>query len=79
MFCDLVSSGDTEVYAALADESWDVGGWEEDQCDVQVLDEGDVEAVLAAELDVTAGEELESGLLQTALYRVIREDVSYCD
>jgi hypothetical protein len=64
---NLVTTGNTEVDAAFADESWDVGGGQEDQRDGQVLDEGDIEAGFAAELDITAGEEIEGGLLQTAL------------
>lgn len=51
---DLVVARDAEVDLALADEGGDVGGGEEDECDGEVLDEGDVEAVLATELDVGA-------------------------
>jgi hypothetical protein len=55
---DLVAASDAQVDAALADEGRDVCGGQEDQRDRQVLDEGDVEAGFAAELDVTAGEEV---------------------
>ena len=53
---DLVATRDAQVHAAFADERRDVGCGEEDQGDGQVLDEGDVEAGFAAELDVAAGE-----------------------
>lgn len=67
MLSDLVTTGDTQVDTALADEGRDVSGGQEDQGDGQVLDQRNVEAGFAAELDVTAGEEVESGLLETAL------------
>ena len=66
---DLVAAGDAQVYATFADEGGDVGCGEEDQGDGEVLDEGDVEAGFAAELDVAAGEEVESGLLETTLWK----------
>jgi hypothetical protein len=64
---DLVTTGDTKVDTALTYEGWDVGCGQEDECDGQVLDQRDVEAGLAAELDVAAGEEVKGGLLQAAL------------
>lgn len=64
---DLVVACDTQVDLALTHKGWDVGGGEEDECDGEVLDEGDVEAVLAAELYVGALEEVECSLLQAAL------------
>jgi hypothetical protein len=64
---DLVATGDTKVDTALANEGWDVGGGQEDECDGQVLDQRDVETGLAAELDVGAGEEVKGGLLEAAL------------
>lgn len=67
MLGDLVAAGNTQVNTTLADESRDVSSGQEDQGDGQVLDQRDVEAGFAAELDVTAGEEVEGGLLQTAL------------
>lgn len=67
MLGDLVAASNTQVDAALAHEGRDVGGGQEDECDRQVLDQRDVEAGLATELDVTAGQEVESGLLQAAL------------
>jgi hypothetical protein len=63
---DLVAASDAQIDAAVADEGRDVGGGQEDQRDGQVLDQRDVEAGFAAELDVTAGEEVESCLLQTS-------------
>lgn len=67
MLGDLVAPCDAEIDAAFADEGGDVCGGEEDESDRQVLDQGDVEAVFAAELDVAAGEEVERGLLEAAL------------
>ena len=66
-FLDLVVAGDAEVDAALADKGRDIGGGEEDEGNGEVLDEGDVEAVFAAELDVGALEEVESSGIETAL------------
>jgi hypothetical protein len=63
----LVEARDAEIDAALADKGGDVGGGEEDEGDGQVLDKGDVEAVLAAELDVSALEEVKGGGEQAAL------------
>jgi hypothetical protein len=48
------SCASCSVYAALADEGRDVCGGEEDECNGEVLDQRDVEAGFAAELDVTA-------------------------
>ena len=67
MLGDLVATGDTKVDTALAHKGRDVGGRQEDQGDRKILDQGDVEAGLAAELDVAAGEEVKGGLLQAAL------------
>lgn len=69
MLLDLVPPRDAEVDLALADEGGDVGRGEEDKGDGQVLDEGDVEAVLAPELDVGALEEVECRVVQAALLR----------
>jgi hypothetical protein len=58
----LVVARDAQVDAALADEGGDVGGGEEDEGDGQVLDEGNVEAILTLELDVGALEEVQARL-----------------
>jgi hypothetical protein len=52
---DLVTAGNTNVDATLADEGGDVGGGQENERNGQVLDQGDVETGLATELDVGAG------------------------
>lgn len=65
---DLVIARDAEVDAALADEGGDVGRGEEDEGDGEVLDEGDVEAALALELDVGAFEEVEGCLEETTFF-----------
>ena len=67
MFGDLVAACDTDVDAAFTDEGGDVSGGEEDEGDGEILDEGDVEAGFAAELNVAAGEEVECRLLEAAL------------
>lgn len=63
---NLVAASDAQIDAAFTDEGRDVGGRQEDQRDRQVLDQRDVEAGFTAELDVTAGEEVEGCLLQTS-------------
>ena len=65
---NLVEAGDTEVHAALANKCGDVGCWEEDKGDGEVLDERNVEAVLALELNVGALQKVETGLKQAALF-----------
>lgn len=49
---DLVAACDAQVNAALADEGGDVRGGEEDEGEGQVLDERNVQARVAVELDV---------------------------
>lgn len=52
MFSDLVATCDSEVDAALADEGGDVGGWEEDEGEREILYKCDVKARVTVELDV---------------------------
>ena len=73
MFSDLISAGYTEVDSAFANESRNVGRGEKDEGYGVVFDEGDIEAGFTAELDVGAGEEVESGLLETSLWGVSGE------
>lgn len=61
MLLDLVPSGDAQVDSALADKGGDVRGGEEDEGNREVLDESDVETVLAAKLDVGTLKEVERG------------------
>lgn len=68
IFLDLVPASDAEVDTALADESRDIGGGEENQGDGEVLDEGNVEAVLAAELNIGALEEVQGGGIEATLW-----------
>lgn len=67
MFGNLVAPCNTEIDAALANEGRNVCGGEEDKCDRQVLDQSEVEAVFAAELDIATGEQVKGCLLETAL------------
>jgi hypothetical protein len=71
---DLVAACDAQVDAALADEGGDVGGWQEDEGERQILDKRDVKARMAVELDVRAVEEVEADLVKTAL--CLESDVS---
>jgi hypothetical protein len=64
---DLVTACDTQVDAALADEGGDVGRGQEDEREREVLDQRDVKARVAVELDVGAVEEVEADLVETAL------------
>ena len=64
---DLVPARDANVDLPFSDKGGDVGGGEEDEGDGKVLDEGDVKAVLAAELDVGALEEVQRGGVQASL------------
>ena len=68
MLRDLISAGDSQIYAAFADEGGDVGSGEEDKGDIVVFHEGDVKAGFAPKLDVRAGEKVEGGLLEAALW-----------
>lgn len=67
MFCDLVAACDSEIDASFTDEGWDVCCGEEDECNGEVLDQGNVEARVAVELDVGALEQVEADLVKTAL------------
>ena len=67
MLRDLVSPGDAQVHSTLADEGGYVRGGQEDECDVMILDQGDVEACLSPELDIATGQEVERCLLQSTL------------
>jgi hypothetical protein len=58
---DLVPSGDAQVDSAFTDKGGDIGSGEEDKGNWEVLDESDVEAVLATELDIGTLKEVECG------------------
>ena len=70
---DDIAASDAEIDSALADECGNVGSREEDKREREVLDQSDVEAVVAVELDVGAGEELDAGLIEAALLRDCEE------
>jgi hypothetical protein len=63
----LVAARDAQRHPALADEGRDVGRRQEDERDGQVLAEGDVEPVVAVELDGGALEDVERRVEQAAL------------
>lgn len=71
MLLDLVPSCDAQVDTTLAHESWNIGRREEDECNWEVLDESNVEAVLAAELDVGALKKVECSGVQPTLCRLM--------
>jgi hypothetical protein len=64
---DDIATSDAEIDSALTNECGNVGSREEDKRERKVLDQGNVEAVVAVELDVGAGEELNAGLIEAAL------------
>lgn len=64
---NLVASGDTKINTAFTDKGGDICGGKEDEGDRKVLDQGDVQAGFATELDVAAGQEVQRSLLKTAL------------
>lgn len=70
MLLDLVIARDAQVDAALPNEGGDIGGREEDEGDGQVLDKGNVEAVLTPELDVGAFEDVQGGLEKATLLKL---------
>lgn len=76
ILADLVEACDAEVHAALANKGRDISGGEEDEGNREVLDEGNVEAVFAAELDIGAFEEIERGLVQAALCQWEKESAT---
>lgn len=67
MLLDLVAASDAQVDAALADEGGDISGGQEDEREREVLDQRDVQARVAVELDVGAVEEVEADLVEAAL------------
>jgi hypothetical protein len=62
MFSDCVTARYTKRNTTFTDESGDVGCWEEDEGDWEVLDESDVETGFAAELDISTFEEIQGRL-----------------
>ena len=69
MLGNLVTASDAQIHAPFANKGRYVGSGEEDQCQWQVLHQCDVQAGVAVELDVGAGKEVETCLLQAALCR----------
>jgi hypothetical protein len=67
VFLNLVPSGDSEVATAFANKGGNVGSREEDQSDWEVFYESDIEAVLTAELDVGALEEVKCSSIESTL------------
>lgn len=67
MFFDRVSPCDSKVDPSFANESGDVCGGEEDQSNGVVLDESDVEARMAVELDVATGQKVKCRFVQASL------------
>jgi hypothetical protein len=58
---NLIKARDTKVYTSLSNKGRDVGGGKEDEGNGEVLDEGDVQAVLTLELDVGTLKEVKTG------------------
>jgi hypothetical protein len=67
MLLYLVEASDSEIYPTLTDKGGDICGGEEDESNRQVLDECDIQPVLALELNVGALEEVETGGKEASL------------
>jgi len=63
MFLDLILSGDTKVNSPLANEGGYVGSGQEDKGNGVVFNQGNVQSVLALELNVDSAQEVECRLL----------------
>ena len=74
MFSNLVPARDAQIHSPFSNKGRYVGCRQEDQGKRVVLDEGDVEACLASELDVAAFEEGEGGLLESSFCRAMSDD-----
>lgn len=67
MLLNHVITGNTQIDTAFSDECGNVGGRQEDQCNVEVLNESNIQSVLSPELDVGAFEEVECRSIKTSL------------
>ena len=67
MFLNLIPTSDTNVDTSLTNEGRDIGGGKEDEGDGQVLDQSDIETILAAELNIGTLEQVECGRIEPAL------------
>lgn len=65
---NLIPASDTKVDLALAYKRRDVGRGKEDEGDGKVLDESDVQAVFATELDVGTFKQVKSGGIEASLW-----------
>lgn len=77
MFLNLVPSGDSEIATAFANKGGNIGSWEENESNWEVLYESDIEAVLAAELDVGALEEVECSSIESTLCKDVSMTVTF--
>jgi hypothetical protein len=68
MFGDLITPSDAKVDTTFADESRNVCCRQEHQSKREILNECDVQPVVAVELDVRASEKIKACLLQSALF-----------
>jgi hypothetical protein len=64
----LIVARDAYIDTAFADKGGDICGGEEDKGNGQVLDQGNVQAILTPELDVGAFEEVQACLEETTLF-----------
>ena len=71
MLIDLILASDTKIDATLANKGRDVGSWEEDKGDWEVLDKCNVEAVLTTELDIGSLKKVQGSSIKTALWRCV--------
>lgn len=67
MFSNLIATGDTQINSAFANEGGNIGSWEEDESNRKVLNESNVETIMAVKLNVGASQQVEAGLIEAAL------------
>lgn len=78
MFRNLIPARDPQIDTSFTDKRRDVRCGKENECDRQVLDQRDVEAGFAPELNVASAEEVEGCLLQAAFCSTGEETSRYC-
>jgi hypothetical protein len=79
MLSHLIAPCYAQVDSAFSNKRGDIGGREEDKRERQVLDEGDVEARVAVELDVRAVKEVKAGFVKPALCAIVSRRIQLCD
>lgn len=68
MLCDLVLPGYAKIDPSLTNEGRDVSSGQKDEGEREVLDKGDVEARVTVELDVGTVQQIQTSLVEAALW-----------